>query len=142
MATTAVPGFFPPVDIGPYKLVDGGMLDDVPVKYLKESPAEVILAVDVHQHEVMANAAEEKFPYEHIPLPIPPFMQDFYRAEMIMTTTLIKINLEKFPPDILVQPKLPADVSLFFGFLKVKEIIESGEQAMREKLPELVGLIQ
>ncbi len=142
MATTAVPGFFPPVEIGPYKLVDGGMLDDVPVKYLMESPAEVILAVDVHQHNVPVNATDEKLPYEHIPLPIPPFMQDLYRAEMIMTTTLIRINLEKYPPDILILPKLPADVSLFFGFLKVNEIIESGEKAMREKLPELLALIQ
>jgi len=141
MATTAVPGFFPPVEIGAYRLVDGGMLDDVPVKFLKNSPADVILAIDVHQLNDAINQVDEKLPYEHIPLPLPPFVHDFYRAEMIMTTTLIKLNLEKYPPDILVAPMVPSDVSLFFGFLKINEIIQAGEQAMREKLPTLLALL-
>lgn len=141
MATTAVPGFFPAVEMGPYRLVDGGMLDDVPVKFLKNLTSDVILAVDVHQNddEMVQVGLDPK--HEHIPLPLPTFMQDFYRVEMIMTTTLIKINLEKYPPDLLVRPTIPADVSLFFGFLKVKEIIQAGEDAMSAQLPELLRLL-
>ena len=141
MATTAVPGFFPPVEIGPYRLVDGGILDDVPVKFLKRYPLDAIVAVDVHQSidDIHVN---ESMPYEHIPLPIPSFLQDLYRVEMIVTTTLIKKNMEDYPPDILIQPKLPTDVSLFFGFVKAKEIIEAGEQAAREKMPDILALLQ
>lgn len=142
MATTAVPGFFPAVEMGPYRLVDGGMLDDVPVKFMKNTDAELILAVDVHQSAEDRSDPDVESEHEHIPLPIPAFMQDFYRMEMIMTTTLIKINLENFPPDLLVRPKIPTDVSLFFGFMKVKEIIKAGEEAMRVQLPSLKALLK
>jgi len=49
MATTAVPGFFSPVEIGPFRLVDGGILDDVPVKCIKSICPYPIVAVDVHK---------------------------------------------------------------------------------------------
>jgi len=142
MATTAVPGFFPAVDRGPYRLVDGGMLDDVPVKYLKSISPIPVVAVDVHLHLQETALAGGSSNHEHIPLPLPVFMQDFYNVEMIMTTTFIKINLEKYPPDLLVRPTIPADISLFFGFLKVRDIIQAGEDAMREKLPILHSLLQ
>ncbi len=142
MATTAVPGFFPPVEIGPYRLVDGGMLDDVPVKCIKQNKPDFIVAVDVHQNDAEWIQSGKDLQYEHIPLPLPAFMQDFYRVEMIMTTTLIKINLEKYPPDLLVRPAIPPNVSLLFGFLKVQEIIQAGEEAMRERLPVLESLLQ
>lgn len=140
MATTSVPGFFPPVEIGPYRLVDGGMLDDVPVKYLTTKPLDLIIAVDVHQ-SIDAFDLSDQASREHIPLPIPQFMQNFYRVEMIVTTTLIKKNLEEYPPDLLIQPELPSDVSLFFGFNKAAEIIEAGYQAMADKMPDLKTLL-
>lgn len=140
MATTSVPGFFPPVEIGPYRLVDGGMLDDVPVKLLTAKPLDMIIAVDVHQ-SIDDYDPSNKVPREHIPLPIPQFMQNFYRVEMIVTTTLIKKNLEEYPPGLLIQPELPSDVSLFFGFNKAAEIINAGYQAMSEKVPALLALL-
>lgn len=140
MATTSVPGFFPPVEIGPYRLVDGGMLDDVPVKLLTTIPLDMIIAVDVHQSIDDYDPSNE-IPREHIPLPIPQFMQNFYRVEMIVTTTLIKKNFEEYPPDLLIQPELPSDVSLFFGFNKAAEIINAGYQAMSEKVPALLALL-
>ena len=135
MATTAVPGFFPSVDLGPYRLVDGGMLNDVPVNILRNTPAEVILAVDVHQRiNEKASITDDK-PYEHIPMPLPSFMQDFYRVEMIMTSALVEINLRKDPPDLLVRPNIPNDITLFWGFQRVHDLIQAGEEAMREQLP-------
>lgn len=141
MATTAVPGFFPPVEIGPYRLVDGGVLNDVPVKHLKGTMAEVILAVEVHQRNQDNDSPIDSHRYEHIPLPLPGIVQDFYRVEMIMTSTLVEMNLQEFPPDILVSPSIPDDITSLFGFNRVNEIIRAGEEAMEDKLPELLHLL-
>lgn len=141
MATTAVPGFFPPVEIGPYRLVDGGVLDDVPVKYLKGSIAEVIMAVDVHLMNQVKDTPNDTRSHEHIPLPLPGILQDFYRVEMIMTSSLVEKNLKDNPPDLLITPAVPADVTSLFGFNRVNEIILAGEEAMKARLPELLAFL-
>lgn len=138
MATTAVPGFFPPVQIGSYRLVDGGVLDDVPVKFMREFSVDFVLAVDVHQQSNKMKDGHGQPTYEHIPLPIPSILQDFYRVEMIMANTLVEHNLREYPPDLLITPSIPNDVTSLFGFTRVNEIIQAGENAMREKMPELL----
>ena len=142
MASTAIPGVFPPVEIGPYRLVDGGVLNDVPVKYLRKSSVDILIAVDVHQysHDEQPTPPTQ-LPYEHIPLPIPALVQNFYRVEMIMTSALISRNLQDYPPDILVTPTIPGDITALFGFNRVDEIIRAGELAMLEKIPDLLNLI-
>lgn len=142
MATTAVPGFFPPVEIGPYRLVDGGVLDDVPVKILKGSNADVIMAVDVHLMNQVTTSTEDSHRHEHIPLPLPGILQDFYRVEMIMTSTLVEKNIKEFPPDLLIAPAVPADITSLFGFSRVNEIIRAGEQAMEARLRDLLALLK
>ncbi|MBZ0114949.1 MAG: patatin-like phospholipase family protein, partial [Thermoanaerobaculia bacterium] len=46
-ASMAVPGVLAPVQIGPYSLVDGGVLDNLPVEVVKSMGADVVIAVDV-----------------------------------------------------------------------------------------------
>jgi NTE family protein len=138
MASAAVPGFFPPVEMGSYRLIDGGTLDDVPVRLLKYKPVDLILAVDVHANDHGTINTEENHHGFHLALLPLEFVSDFYRAAMIMTSALIKINLEVCPPDILISPVIPRDVSLFRGFQKADQIIDAGELAMKNALPDLI----
>lgn len=46
-ATISVPGVFMPVDLGDYRLVDGGVLDNVPVDVARSMGATHTVAVDV-----------------------------------------------------------------------------------------------
>ena len=46
-ATISVPGVFVPVTLGPYRLVDGGVLNNVPVDVARQLGADVVIAVDV-----------------------------------------------------------------------------------------------
>lgn len=137
MASSAVPGFFPPVEIGSYRLIDGGMLDDVPVKLMKDKPVDFVLAVDVHLNDYNPLTHEADSHVHHLPVPLPEFISDFYRAEMIMASALTQINLSIDPPDMLIRPRIPKDVTLFGGFQKASEVIAVGEEAMFEALPEL-----
>jgi len=137
MASSAVPGFFPPVEMGSYRLIDGGALDDVQVRLLKDKPVDFILAIDVHLNDHNPINPEDSPRGHHLPVPLPEFVSDFYRSAMIMTSALTQINLSLDPPDMLIRPRIPKDVTLFGGFQKANEVIRVGEEAMLEALPEL-----
>ena len=47
MASTCVPGIFKPIDIDNKMLVDGGIVENVPVKTVRKMGAEFIIAVDL-----------------------------------------------------------------------------------------------
>jgi len=49
LASTAIPGFLPPVVLGGRTLVDGGVSQQVPIRMAREMGADFVLAVDVGQ---------------------------------------------------------------------------------------------
>jgi NTE family protein len=111
VATMSIPGLFPPVEIGACRLVDGGVLNNLPEK-------------------------------PHFPLPLPGFFQDLYRAELIMIAELTQARLHLSPPDLLIRPPTAPDVTTFLGFLRAGEIIQAGEIAAREALPDILQLLE
>ncbi|MBA3073368.1 MAG: patatin-like phospholipase family protein, partial [Anaerolineae bacterium] len=118
MSTIAIPGFFAPVKIGKMQLIDGGTLNNLPVKNLKVFAPEVVMAVDVHPdttREVPWQFSDQK---ARFPLPVPDFFLDFYRAELIMITKLTELNLQQDGPDLLIRPKLPPEITMFYGYQK------------------------
>jgi len=46
-ASMAIPGFFKPVSIGQLTLLDGGMLNNLPVDVVKEMGADIVIAIDL-----------------------------------------------------------------------------------------------
>jgi NTE family protein len=48
MASTCIPGIFSPVEINKKLLVDGGIVDNVPVSVLKEMGADYLIGVDLY----------------------------------------------------------------------------------------------
>jgi len=137
MSTIAIPGFFAPVKIGKMQLIDGGTLNNLPVKNLKVFAPEVVMAVDVHPdttREVPWQFSDQK---ARFPLPVPDFFLDFYRAELIMITKLTELNLQQDGPDLLIRPKLPPEITMFYGYQKADKIIALGEKSMRKNLEKL-----
>lgn len=137
MSTIAIPGFFAPVKIGKMQLIDGGTLNNLPVKNLKVFAPEIVMAVDVHPdttREVPWQFSDQK---ARFPLPVPDFFLDFYRAELIMITKLTELNLQQDSPDLLIRPKLPPEITMFYGYQKADKIIALGEKSMRKNLEKL-----
>ncbi len=50
MATTCVPGIFSPIDIDDQMLVDGGLVENVPISPLKDLGADLTVGVDLSAH--------------------------------------------------------------------------------------------
>lgn len=128
MATCGVPGLLPPIAQNGRRLVDGGILNNVPVDVVRAMGAETVVAVDVSpdfQSEAEIESQEKDWPGF-----LPGFVRDFYQAEVIMVAKITEACMRQCPPDILVHPQLPPGVSVFWGYSRIREIIAAGEKAM------------
>jgi NTE family protein len=140
--TIAVPGLFPPVTRNNSLLIDGGVLNNVPTSHLKSFGADIVIAVDVLTDPIPESSAGTNSSKLHFPVPLPDFFVDLYRALIIMVSQNTRLQLEANPPEVLIHPDLPANVTMFLGFLQVHEVIEAGEQAAIKALPLIQSLVE
>jgi NTE family protein len=142
MSTIAIPGLFAPTIMGSYRLVDGGVLNNLPFDHVRAMGADIVIAVDVQldpQYELPWQDLPEK---PHWPIRLPDFFLDFYRAELIMISAINQMRLLNCPPDMLIRPPIPPDITMFLGFPYGKEIIAAGEQAIEGALPRILEIIE
>ena len=140
-ATISIPGVFEPAELGDYRLVDGGVLDNVPVDVALMQGATRTIAVDVLPSFTRNVPGRE--PVEMgLTLPFAPLqLTEIYHVLMIMLASQTACRLEQSPPDLLIRPTLPADVTLLSGFNRAAEIIAAGEEAAEAALPEIRALL-
>lgn len=141
-ATISVPGVFVPVEHEPYRLVDGGILNNVPVDVSRQLGAQAVIAVDVLPD------FEENQPGEQprvLPLQ-PPHTPSAYRRlwhiEMIMISALTEYRLREARPDVILRPDLPVEMDLFMGFDRAQAAIQSGEQAAQAAMSQIHALLE
>ncbi|NBC84017.1 MAG: patatin [Bacteroidetes bacterium] len=110
MASTCIPGLFIPVEINKKMLVDGGIVENVPVTPLKEMGADYIIGVDLNaKHaykkpeniiDVIVNSfhftlqASAKIQTKAADLLIEPDLSTFNRADMDQVEKLIEKGYE------------------------------------------------
>jgi NTE family protein len=140
-ATISVPGIFQPVDLGDYRLVDGGVLDNVPVDVARMMGATRTIAVDVLPS--FSRNMPGMAPVEPgLQLPFAPLsLNEIYNVIMIMIAALTDSRLREYPPDLLIRPEIPASITLMSGFGRATEIIAAGEVAAEEALPAIRALL-
>lgn len=140
-ATISVPVIFEPVEFDQYRLVDGGMLNNVPVDVAHNLGADLVIAVDVLPN-FCANQPGGPInvqPLEHKYLP--KTAQETYHVQLVMISAITELRLRQSPPDLLIRPDLPADMGLFTGFESPSLAIAAGEAAAERSLPQLKGLL-
>lgn len=137
MATIAVPGIFPPRELNAHLLVDGGVLNNVPADIVRSMGAEFVIAVDVNAGHVPYWPTNELAQNPFIARLMPAFMIDMLRAEMIMLNAITETRLNQARPDVLIQPKIPNDVTAFMGFSRAVDLIAWGEKAALAALPKI-----
>ncbi len=125
-ASMAIPSAFSPVEYKNMLLVDGGVLDNLPVQTCKDMGADIIIAVNVGLNEV-------------------PKVEDFKSiADVLMGAAMIRSNTQTIKSlkniDILIQPNL--DGYNVASFSNSPEIIKIGEDAALKHIDELEELDQ
>ena len=106
MASTCIPGVFRPVDYGEKMLLDGGIIENVPVNTVREMGADYVIGVDLNSeytyekpdnildvllnsfHFIMKTSAELQT--ENSDLLIKPDLSKFNRTDMNQVQALLK----------------------------------------------------
>ena len=141
-ATMCMPGLFTPLKHKGFRLVDGGVLNNLPVNHARNLGADFVIAVDTQIDPTTSLPWQDMPEKPSWPFPIPSFFWDFYWAEFIMVSKLTNLQLERFPPDILIRPDIPPDITMFFGFTRTTEIIMAGISAAEKALPEIDRILR
>lgn len=140
-ATISVPGVFLPVELGAMRLVDGGMLNNLPVNVVRRMGAEVVIAVNVLPN-FQANTPGQ--PPVVAPLRSRRALRTYnelWNAVNIMISASTQAHLQQWPADVLLQPELAPDLDILFGFDRSKEAIAAGEAAAEAALERIQALI-
>ncbi len=166
-ASTAIPGIFFPVRHGARILVDGGMVDPVPVSACRALGADLVIAVDItarpmpttpsgrqvwnrlseHVHEGLkqqtwlpASLTEwlDGAFRERPERPLPGLYSILNQSISILLQEIVRQRLILDPPEVLIRPNLSLTI---LGFRQAKEAIEAGEQAAEAALPQLRAAI-
>lgn len=120
-ASCSVPGIFEPTPWEGRLLVDGGIIDSVPADVVRNMGADLVISVNLNSDRV------------HTSKPKTVFDLIFYTFRIMMNNNT---NLSIQASDILIEPDL---ASFNYSDLQSREeMIRRGEEAAREKLPEIL----
>ncbi len=149
-ASMAFPSVFTPVKTEHGLLIDGGIINNIPINRVKRMPNDILIAVNVNADIPVEKPADEKNGTAVTQSIYHKKIKDFYtqfrttlplgvREEKmgyfnlinktlnLMTYQLTEMTLEKYPPDILVN--ISRDCCGIFDFYKAGEMVEAGRRA-------------
>ncbi len=125
-ASSAIPGFIPPVKLDGRTLADGGVVDVLPILPALEMGAEYVLAVDVRER--LSDELDEN------PLNL------FYRTSSIrqieLVNTKISIARQKIGEKLAVLTP-PVDTLNWLDFNEVEKAVSIGRNYTEERLPRI-----
>ncbi|HEY8599854.1 MAG TPA: patatin-like phospholipase family protein [Thermomicrobiales bacterium] len=134
MASAAIPGIYPPVMIGKHWLVDGGVVNPVPVSIAQLLGADLIVALDLSE----PLAPRQELILDDAPAPRVPYLPDtLLRSRDIMMSEIRSHTVGE--PAVLINPKV-AGVSLR-NVRDAAPYTAAGEAATEEVLPRLRRLL-
>ncbi len=136
-ATTAIPGILAPVAIGEYRLVDGGVLNNLPADVVRGMGAQVVIAVDVgatRENSVIQQGSGGRW---FIPDGLVHIASDTQRSLSILMMSHHEQRLRAAQPDVIIRPLFESKNSSLTGFMRPQEIIAAGERATIEALPQI-----
>jgi NTE family protein len=153
-ASVAIPTVITPVKANNTILVDGGILNNLPVDRIKRVDDDLLVAVNVNANIppiVRENEGEKDEKSEHSYLKnikkfqehlqkISPFDQDdklgFFdlmnRSIMLMTYQITQLSLERHAPDLLIQ--ISRESCGAYDFYRAKEMVEVGYLAAESQI--------
>lgn len=160
-ASVAVPGLFTPVVKEGRVLVDGGILNPLPIIPVVAAQADLIIAVDLntgdssHSHlQLPSNQYLKRSGMSdewHMPdagtadeseedladqaTEIGGRMDVLLNSVEVMQASLAEYKIAGYPPDLLV--RIPKDLCSFYEFHRATEAIEYGRLATRDRLEAL-----
>ena len=123
-ASISIPGVFVPKRINGKLLVDGGLMDRVPVSVVKDMGANIVIASDV---SATKGDTEIQSIYDVI-----------FKSLDILQMEIVK--MKGIDADVMIKP--PVELYSSLAFTNIQDIIDIGEQEALRRLPEIKSSIQ
>jgi NTE family protein len=136
-ASYALPGVFRPVRVNGYWLIDGGVVNPVPVAACRALGARMVIAVNLGP-ETAAGIAIQNPPdiSESDKGQVPPSLTSVIAAAFNITQDrLSRSRLAGDPPDISITPR--TNGMGLFEFDKAEKAIEAGREAVDRAMPDI-----
>jgi NTE family protein len=138
-ASSAIPGVFEPVKLKGRILVDGGVLNLMPVAPVMSDMSDIIVAVNLYGDE---RIIDFKLPHEvkkkqnlleDVWKKIFSEKEDVVNQSInLMMETIFRYRKAEYTPDIEIQ--IPQNIAEWYDFHKAPELIEIGKIIAKEKL--------
>lgn len=154
-ASTAVPGVFAPVELGGRTLVDGGLVNPIPIAPTLNDATDMTIAVNLSSFE------DDYRPEEVKKTPVEPQREDSYRRKIsrfinnvlesddsepsppdaaellvksidVMQGAIARLKLAAYAPDLTIN--IPRNAATFFEFHRAEEMAELGYERTRKAL--------
>ncbi len=151
LATTAIPGIFPPVVMDQMQLADGAVIDNLATHVAAAEGADRIIAVDVSTPLIAEDPWDDPVSAmlgRELPLPNfgsrgggergPSLVTAIWRSIRIMGWRLHEERLERHPPDVLLRPAV-LDVGTL-GLVDAEPVIQAGVDEAEAHLAALRAL--
>ncbi len=118
-ASSAIPGVFSPVDLQGKLLVDGGVVDNIPIDVAREKGADIVIAVDISENVTNFNITN--------------VVDVMLQAVSIIMNENTK--QKKKDADILISPSV-GNVAML-DFTQKKRCMQAGIEAAQRAIPEI-----
>lgn len=150
-ASVSIPNIFTPVEKDQAVLVDGGVINNIPINHAKRIDGDILIAVNVNANipvpEKKKNEEESHSFYKSL---IEKFNKSLHKlfphhkknglghfdimneSFEIMRDAMVKLSLKINPPDILIET--PGEFCSIYDFYKAHELIEIGRKATIQSL--------
>jgi NTE family protein len=147
LSTIALPGVFPSFLKEELELIDGGLLNPVPVAVARSlAPALPVVAISLTSPLGEAPQLHPLPMFDGLPEPfvarlnrtrIAKALDIFMRSVEIGGRQIAELRLELEKPEVIIRPAVSA-IGLL-DHVNVHEVVKLGEEAARAKLPELIS---
>jgi len=153
-ASVAIPSVITPVKTNGTVLVDGGIINNIPINHVKRIEGDILVVVYVNAEipveKPVVTAQEEKQKQNAYLQKIKEFEQHLFKVEpkqkteklgffnlidhtiSTMTYQMGRMMLEQHSPDILIE--ISRDTCSTFDFYKAEELVETGRNAARKSI--------
>jgi len=145
-ASVAIPAVFTPVKYNNTILVDGGILNPIPIEHVRRKNGDILIVVNLYGEKKVDIPNEKNIDNGYLNRLINPLLtlistgdkssKGYYSLLSSTTSAMIQkiaeLNIEKHKPDLVIN--IPHDSASTFDFYKAKELIELGESAAKEAI--------
>jgi len=142
-SSIAIPGIFTPFKKGRQYLVDGGVVNPLPVSVVRDMGADIVIAVDLN-HSFMKEksghkeTSQGKF-LKWVTPEWPTIIDVMENCVFMMQSEITQKNLMLSKPDFLLQPELGG--SSIFDFHHAKQLIDIGYRITKKQIPAIKKML-